>query len=108
VHLTVGGVVAAERGRLVDRVEGWDRGVAGELARVCAERTQRLASATADDRLAGYAEDAVQFAADTKTAQDAAVVGFVAAYAAGLDEPGAFRAERAWQSSWLAERLGLA
>jgi hypothetical protein len=35
-------------------------------------------------------------------------VGYIAAHAAETMKPGGFSAERAWQSRWLAERLGVA
>jgi hypothetical protein len=99
------GLVVAERGCLVDRVESWNAGAALEFARACAERLRERASA--DERFVPFADDAelqLELAADPKLT---AVVAFIARHAAEEAEPGGWAAERAWQSGLLAERLGL-
>jgi hypothetical protein len=86
------------------------------------EDAAALAAACADvrgldargERAAGYAGDAARHVlgavADPPTApMHAAVNGFISAHAAAFaqDDVGAVDGERAWQSAWLAQRLGL-
>jgi hypothetical protein len=127
--------LVAPRGRLLRRVEGWNREKADAMAAVCirrardltCERLRRVGEEAAADRLAacaelsaieatarersaggqgeaalalGYLADAVFYAA-----MDPPASMFVAAHAA-LTEEG-FARERAWQSRWLADDLGL-
>jgi hypothetical protein len=98
------GVLAARRGRLVARVDGWDDAVAREFALACAAH----AAAGATGAAAGYAEDAARAAESARADFTATTVGYIAAHAAEAREPGSFAAERRRQSLWLAERLGLA
>lgn len=107
----------AERGRLLTRVEAWTPSVAQELTEDCQSRLRTLAADALPDRedkLAGFAADAVRFAADaSEPARGAAVVAYVAAHVAGgADEslPGyadGFAEERLRQATWLRTRLGL-
>lgn len=84
---------------------------AQQLAATCAQ----LGSLSAgDERAAGYAGDAARHVlgalAEPATAPiHAAVNGFIAACAVAFaqDDLGAVERERAWQSAWLAQRLGL-
>jgi hypothetical protein len=97
----------ADRGRLVRRVADWDETMGSEFARSCADRIRELArrAAGADDkRMAAYRADAEAF----QNAADANVAGWVASRAAAAveGEGGAAR-ERARQSGWLRDRLGL-
>jgi hypothetical protein len=87
--------VIAARGRIVRRVTAWEDGVRDEYARMCADRVHELAREL-------RAWD------DAEPSDGPAVLGFMAAAIAeqhgGLE---AYRAERARQAHWLAERLGL-
>ena len=93
--------VVAERGRLVERLAGWDVAARRAFAEACAARVL-------DER---FAEDAAE---RLGRANPAAEVGYYGAYAAGrlaevsgASHDEAFAAERAWQSRWIAARLGL-
>jgi hypothetical protein len=89
--------VIAPRGRIVRRITAWEDGVREEYAAMCAERIHALADA---DRLRAWD--------DSEPSDGPAVLGFMAAVIAeqsgGVE---AYRAERARQARWLAERLGL-
>jgi hypothetical protein len=89
--------LVASRGRLVERVEAWNAESAREFTEACAERSGGLGAADPEDGWVPHAGAA-----------------YVAAHAAGLaaERLGAayesgFSEERAWQSGWLARRLGL-
>lgn len=99
----VPGVLAASRGRLLARVEGWDDAAAREFARACAERARDGATG----RAAEYAADATAAVERATAGPAAALVGYMAAHAAEAKAPGSFATERRRQSLWLAERLGL-
>jgi hypothetical protein len=116
----VGSVVAARRGRLLERVDGWSPAVARELMENCIERGRQLAREHPESELvAGLAEHAEKFVqgpADSEEAFHAVATGsYVVARAAGgrasMEDPvaheAAFDEERRRQSLWLAERLGL-
>ena len=98
------GIVVAPRGRLVARVEAWNDETAREFARACAEHVEGSPPGRAADCAADAAASAEGAAAD----YTATTVGYMAAHAAEATAPGGFAAERAWQSRWLAERLGVA
>lgn len=114
--------LAARRGRLLDRIDGWNAETALEFATACADRVaeRAAAAATAGDREAwvhrshSYALDAAAYAAgrigDPKRPMAlAAAAAFIASEAAAQDEGDGDAAvrERAWQGAWLAARLGL-
>jgi hypothetical protein len=99
----VPGVLVAERGRLLARVEAWDDEAAREFARACAER----ARAGATGQAAEFAADAAAAAEKATAGPTAVLAGYMAAHAAEAKAPGSFGAERRRQSLWLAERLGL-
>jgi hypothetical protein len=96
----------AEQGRLVRRVAGWDEAAAAAFRRSCADQILELGAraAAGDPRIAAYRADAEAFASPA----DANVAGWIATRAAAAveGEAGAAR-ERARQSGWLRERLGL-
>jgi hypothetical protein len=98
------GILVASRGRLVSRVEEWNDETAREFARACAAHVQEGAVG----RAAEYAADARASAEEAVADFTATTVGYMAAHAAEAMKPGGFSAERAWQSRWLAERLGVA
>ncbi len=113
------GKVAARRGRLLERVEAWSEGLALEFASACARRAAERAAHVAVDtarreRLDAMAADAAAYATGAagdpqRPAALAATAAFVAAELAAQADgrPGAAGEERVWQSTWLAERLGL-
>ena len=84
---------------------------AQQIAATCAQLSGLSA---AEERATGYAGDAARHVLGARAEPDrapthAAVNGFIAAHAAAFaqDDLGAVERERAWQSAWLAERLGL-
>ena len=94
--------LVAERGRLTQRIEAWDEGVAQEFGRFCARRTRRRLGFL--PVLSGFVADVERFGAQRRIA----IAGFAAARAAELrDGPAAYEEERRAQAAWLAERLGL-
>jgi hypothetical protein len=94
--------LVAPRGRLVRRVETWDAAAGQAFAEACAARAAKLAARAPE--VEGYAADAATQARNGL----AATTGFVAARAAELAlGPEGYERERAAQSGWLAERLGL-
>lgn len=96
------GVLVAERGRLVERVEAWDEAAAHELALACAARVRERAEQ--DAQLAPFAEDAETYA---QPGGSVATVTSIARHVAELAEPGGLAGERSWQARWIAERAGL-
>jgi hypothetical protein len=101
----VDGVVMARRGRLRERVAGWDAAAARELAAASAAHARGHARAGA--AAAAYAADAEKYARAVESATDAAVVTYMGARAAEVAAAGGFGRERAWQARWLADRLHL-
>jgi hypothetical protein len=120
------GKVAARRGRLLERVAGWDVEAAAEFGAACAQRVADRAAATAqeaggDEQRSGWVRKAQDMAGDaaayaTGQAGDperpialAATAAYIAAESAvhfeGAED--AAGEERAWQGAWLAARLGL-
>jgi hypothetical protein len=99
----VSGVLAARRGRLVSRVQGWTDEAARDFARACATHVR----SAPPGRAAEYAEDAAADAEGARANSTATLVGYMAARAAEAAEPGSFAAERRRQSLWLADQLGL-
>jgi hypothetical protein len=95
-------MLVAKRGRLVERLAGWDSGTAGEFTLACLARDHAQPELSAD-------------AAEWAEHPDGAVSAvYIVAHAAGVAAEKAgrpyeegFSAERAWQADWLARRLGL-
>ncbi|MGH3032971.1 MAG: hypothetical protein ACRDON_00255 [Gaiellaceae bacterium] len=94
-------MLVASRGRLLERLEGWNAGVFEELADACVERSRPYP---------GWREDAAEWAAYP----DRISAVYIVAHAAGLASEAAgeryasgFDAERAWQAAWIAERVGV-
>lgn len=93
-----GHALVGSRGRLAERLPGWDAAAAEAFGSACAERARGLGPAKAE---AGWFP--------------CAGAAYIAAHGAGLaaDEAGGFyesgfAGERAWQAAWLADRLDLA
>jgi hypothetical protein len=94
--------VVAPRGRLVRRVDGWDRAVLDQLGADVLARTRIRFGAVAG--LAGYVGDIRQHL----TTGRVPLAAFAAARAAEIaGGPVEYERERARQAAWLADRLGL-
>ena len=94
--------VVASRGRLLRRVEAWDDALRDAYTRMCADRAHELALG-ANPPLAAW--DAV---VEPSIPEGPALLGFVAArIAEEISGTGAYHRERAGQTEWLVERLGL-
>ena len=92
----------ASRGRLLRRVGSWDDELRDAYTRMCADRAHELAS-SASPPLEAW--DAV---VEASVPEGPALLGFVAArIAEEVSGTGGYRAERARQAEWLAERLAL-
>jgi len=94
--------VLASRGRLIRRIAAWDE-QRDHYTRMCADRAHELVR-TGGPALARWDE-----VIEPSIPEGPALLGFVAARIAEELEgsPDAYRAERARQSGWLAERLAL-
>jgi hypothetical protein len=125
------------RGRLVRRVDGWDAAAMRAFARACAFRAAAHAVTVLERLEAPEAAAALRSCADLQTllstarglevpegarisvtmagdgavralAGHASTCAYIGAHSARQAEgPDAMGAERGWQASWLAERLGL-
>jgi hypothetical protein len=93
-------LVVARRGRLLERVPGWNGDCWAEFADACSQRAQKAGGP--------YADEAVTFASQAETPQLVAVTAYVAARAGEHRGAYGFRAERRWQARWLRNRLALA
>jgi hypothetical protein len=98
------GIVVAQRGRLVARIEEWNDETAREFARACARHVEGASGG----RAAEYAADAKASAEEAVADFTATTVAYMAAHAAEAQAADGFDAERLWQSRWLAERLAVA
>jgi hypothetical protein len=93
--------LVASRARLLRRIEAWDEGLRDVYTRMCADRAHELAFSVAPP-LESW--DAV---IEPSVPEGPALLGFVAArIAEEISGAEAYRAERASQAAWLAERLG--
>lgn len=101
-----GRAIAADRARLVRRVDTWTPELALELVATCAERVRAHG-------LDEYADDIGLYTAAERPAVGAGLAAYVAAHAlAGgdtdaADYDAAFEREREWQVEWLRRRLRL-
>jgi hypothetical protein len=94
--------IVAPRGRLLRRVESWDDELRDAYTRMCADRAHEL-TLGASPPLEEW--DAV---VEPSVREGPALLGFVAArIAEEISGTEAYHAERARQTAWLAERLGL-
>lgn len=93
--------LVASRGRLLRRIDAWDD-LRDVYTRMCADRAHELVDSVSPPL---QAWDAV---VEPSAPEGPALLGFVAArIAEEISGPEGYRAERARQSDWLAERLGL-
>lgn len=95
--------VVAPRGRLLDRIDGWNNDAMSGFASACVERAEAFANSSPE--LRAYADDAAVFAAAGKPAVAAFIAARLAELASGAQ---AYETERAAQAQWLAEHLALA
>jgi hypothetical protein len=94
--------LVASRGRLRRRVDAWEDEVRDAYTRMCADRAHELAFSVSPP-LESW--DAV---VEPSIPEGPALLGFVAArIAEEISGPEAYHAERARQTEWLVERLGL-
>jgi hypothetical protein len=94
--------VIASRARLLRRIEAWGDDLRADYTRMCADRGHELAL--------GPSPPLEQWDAviEPSIPEGPALLGFVAArIAEELDGPEAYQRERAAQTAWLVERLGL-
>jgi hypothetical protein len=90
--------VVASRGRLVRRIGAWNDDTRAAYARDCADRAHAYAAGMPD----------WEMAVEPAAAGGPASIGFIAArIAEARDGLEAYRAERARQVAWLAQRLDL-
>ena len=94
--------LVASRGRLLRRIEAWDDEFRDAYTRMCADRAHELASSVSP-RLEAW--DAV---VEPSVREGPALLGFVAArIAEEISGTQAYQAERARQTRWLVDQLGL-
>ncbi len=94
--------LVASRGRLLRRIEPWDEELRHAYMRMCADRARELALSVTPPLEAWGAM------AKPSVGHGPGAIGFVAArIAEEVSGPEGYRAERARQAAWLAERLGL-
>ena len=94
--------LVASRGRLLRRVEAWDDDLRETYTRMCADRAHELALGESPPL------DAWDAVVEPSVREGPALLGFVAArIAEEISGPEAYHTERARQTQWLAERLGL-
>jgi hypothetical protein len=94
--------LVAPRGRLLRRIVAWDEELSDAYTRMCADRAHELVSSVAPPL---EAWDAV---VEPSIPEGPALLGFVAArIAEEISGRQAYHAERAAQTAWLVERLGL-
>jgi hypothetical protein len=94
--------LVATRGRLTRRIDAWDEAARGAYTRMCADRAHELARG-ASPPLEDW--DAV---VEPSIPEGPALLGFVAArIAEEISGDEAYQAERARQTDWLVQRLGL-
>jgi hypothetical protein len=94
--------LVASRGRLLQRIEAWDDVLPEAYTRMCADRAHELAASASPplEEWAAMIEPSIR--------EGPALLGFVAArIGEEISGPSAYQAERARQSEWLVDRLGL-
>jgi len=94
--------VIASRARLTRRIEAWDDAMRERYTRMCADRAHELARAASPPR------EEWEAVIEPSIREGPALLGFVAArIAEEASGPEAYHAERARQTEWLVEQLGL-
>jgi len=96
--------LVAERGRLVERVDGWDADAAQKLGDASAARARGLSDARPGDAMArAFAEDAERRAGQGRAYVATYIAAVTAEHSGG---PEGRDAERAAQAAWFDELLG--
>ena len=94
--------VIAPRARLTRRIDDWQDSVRDRYTRMCADRAHELA------RTASPPLEQWEAVIEPSMPEGPALLGFIAArIAEEIDGPAAYAAERARQTDWLVEELGL-
>ena len=94
--------LTAARGRLIRRIDAWEEEVRDRYTRMCADRAHELAHGASPPL------DQWEAVIEPSIPEGPALLGFVAArIAEEIDGPDAYHAERARQTEWLVEQLGL-
>ena len=94
--------VIAPRARLTGRIEAWEDSVRDRYTRMCADRAHELATGASPPL------ERWEAAIEPSIPEGPALLGFMAArIAEELGGPEAYHAERARQTDWLVEQLGL-
>jgi hypothetical protein len=94
--------LVARSGRLVRRVEAWDKGAGGEFSAACVERVRELAARRPE--AAGHLADLAAWAPHVRPA---AVASLAARVFEAVESQNGYDDERAAQAAWLVGRLGL-
>lgn len=98
------GVLLARRGRLLERVAGWNDATARSFAQSCLDAIpDDLDGSVAKERRSHL----VQVAREVNASPSAAWVAYIAAKTLELGRRGGYDQERQRQAAWLQERLGL-
>ena len=94
--------VIVPRARLIRRIDAWEDSVRDRYTRMCADRAHELA------RSASPPLEQWEAVIEPSVPEGPALLGFVAArIAEEIDGPDAYHAERARQTEWLVDELGL-
>jgi hypothetical protein len=94
--------LVAGRARLTRRIDAWEESVRDRYTRMCADRGHELA------RVASPPLERWEAVIEPSVVEGPALLGFVAArIAEEAAGPQAYHAERARQTEWLVEQLGL-
>ncbi len=100
------GLLVARRGRLLERVDGWDAEASHELAHTCVARALELARRVPDS-LVQARTTMITAIADGPDPSATALTMYTTAHMYDEVEPGSYYEERRRQAAWLRDRLGL-
>jgi hypothetical protein len=100
------GLLVARRGRLVDRIDGWNAETSRELARTCAARAVEFAGRIPDS-LVQRRTAMITAIAEGPDPSATALAMYTTAHMLDEVEPGSYYEERGRQADWLRERLAL-
>ena len=101
------GLLLARRGRLVERIDGWNEETSRRLARSCATVITRLAAEHPNDDLLQRRAEMIPQIADGPDPSATALAMYTTAHAADEVVPGSYWVERRRQAEWLREQLQL-
>jgi hypothetical protein len=100
------GVLIARRGRLLERIAGWNAETALELARSCVAQVRRLADGHPDELVRRRAAHIAEVA-ESSDPSATALAMYTTAHTFDELMPGSYYDERRRQAKWLRERLEL-